>query len=165
MGEHNSDIHVTINVTNSNTTIAPVAKVAGQTIINVGNPSQVQDALLTAETLNLKLAEKSQELEQSQPSTSFDKSDDAIRLRKYCDTEKSWARYLDDIRTSKSATDLARVIVMMELSEDNLTRDESTMQSFLEIVQPLAINLKKGNTINNIRQRIYVAQGRKKDKR
>ena len=53
----------------------------------------------------------------------------------------------------------------MERSEENLTREESTMQSFLEIVQPLAISLKKGNTVNNIRQRIYAAQERKKHKK
>ena len=164
MGEHNNDIHVTINVTNSNTTIAPVAKVAGQTIINVGSPDQVKDALLTAETLNLKLAETAQESEPSQPSVPFDQSDDALRLRKYCDTEESWAKYLENIRICKSATDLAKAIVTMERSEENLTREESTMQSFLEIVQPLAISLKKGNTVNNIRQRIYAVQRRKKHK-
>ena len=51
MEEKKDGINVTINVTNSNATIAPVAKVAGQTIINVGSPDQVQDALITADEL------------------------------------------------------------------------------------------------------------------
>ena len=165
MEENRNGINVTVHIINSNATIAPVAKVAGQTIINVGTPDQVQDALVTAETLNLKLAEMSQEPEIPQQSVPFDESDDAIRLRKYCDTEESWKKYLDDIRTSKSATDLAKVIVMMEQSEENLMRDDSTKQSFLEVVQPLAIGIKKGNTISNIRQRIYDAQRRNKNKK
>lgn len=162
MEEKNNGINVTINVTNSNTTIAPIAKVAGQTIINVGSPDQVQSALLTAENLNIKLTQELKEPETSPQSVSFDESDDAIRLRKYCDTEESWKKYLDEIRTSKSATDLAKVIVMMEKSEENLLLDDSTKKSFLEVVVPLAISLEKGNTIDNIRQRVYDAQQRNK---
>lgn len=165
MEENNNGIHVTINVTNSNATIAPVAKVAGQTIISVGSPDQVQSALLTAESFNLKLAQELQKPENSPQSASFDESDDAIRLRKYCDTEASWKKYLDEIRTSKSATDLAKVIVMMEETEDNLLLDDSTKKCFLEVVVPLAVSIEKGNTIDNIRQRVYDAQQRNKKKR
>lgn len=165
MEEKKDGINVTINVTNSNATIAPVAKVAGQTIINVGSPDQVQDALITAESLNLKMAQELQEPEETPQSVPFDESDDAIRLRKYFDTEESWKKYLDDIRTSKSATDLAKVIIMMEESEDNLLKDDSTKKSFLEVVLPLAIGLEKGNTVDNIRQRVYDAQQRHKKKK
>ena len=165
MEENKNGINVTITVTNSNATIAPVAKVAGQTIINVGSPDQLETALQTAETLNLKQAETLKEADTPQQPVPFDKTDDAIRLRKYCDTDESWERYLDDIRTSKSATDLAKVIVKMEQSEENLMKDDSTKQCFLEVVQPLAINIKKGNTINNIRQRVYDAQQRYKNKK
>lgn len=140
-----SGINVTITVTNSNTTIAPVATDARMIIINGGSQEQVQSAL-----------------QQSVPS---DDNDDAIRLRKYCNSEESWKKYLDDIRTSKSATDLAKVIVMMQESEENLLKDDITKKSFLEVVQPLAIGFKKGNTIVNIRQRVYDAQQRHKKKR
>lgn len=165
MEENKNSINVTITVTNSNATIAPVAKVAGQTIINVSGPDQMQTVLQTGESLNLKLAEALKEPETLQQSVPFDKTDDAIRLRKYCDTDENWERYLDDIRTSKSATDLAKVIVMMEQSEGNLMKDDATKQCFLEVVQPLAVNIKKGNTISNIRQRVYDAQQRNKNKK
>lgn len=164
MEEKEKAINVTINVTNSPTTIAPVAKVAGQTIINVGNPDQLQAALMTAEALNQKFVETAEESEVPMQAVPLDKSDDAIRLKKYCDSDDSWKKYLDAIRTSKSATDLAIVIVMMEQSEENLTKDDSTKKSFLEVVQPLAVSLKKGNTVDNIRQRIYNAQQRNKNK-
>lgn len=164
MEEKNNGINVTINITKSTATVAPIAKVASQTIINVGSPDQVQSALQTAESLNLNLAQKLQEPEEPLQSVPFEESDDAIRLRKYCDTDESWKKYLDEIRTSKSATDIAKVIVMMEESEDNLMKDDSTKKCFLEVVVPLAISLEKGNTIDNIRQRVYDAQQRHKKK-
>jgi len=142
-----NDVSVVINVYGGNNQYIPNATESNQTVFIYSDDDSLKEFF------------------KSQKQVVNVMNDDAFRLRKYCDTDESWKRYLEEIRTCKSATDLSKVIVLMEQSEDSLLKDDTTKQRFLEIVKSLAVSIEKGNTIGNIRQRVYDAQQRVKMKR
>ena len=91
-------------------------------------------------------------------------SDNAVRLRKYVDTDENLRIYLQQIQVCETATALAQVVVNMEQQERNLLRSETTKERFIRLVLSLAPNIQRGNTVNNLRARIYDAQQRKNKK-
>ena len=162
MEEEKTPIVLNVKMDNCNVTSAPVAQHISQ-VVNVNSNSgrkttEVQTASVSQN------AETSQEpVPQHQPEQPK-VSTDAIRLRNYCDDEASWNKYLDAIRACKTATELANVVVDMERSQDKLMDNDSTKRCFLDIIVKLATGIESGNTVGNVRQRIYTAQGRKKNR-
>ena len=146
---------VNINMKDCTTTLAPAADQAIQ-VVNVYG--RADDKMPEMHTAPVAQAAGMPQEPAEEPAVSAA----AIRLRKYCDDDKSWTEFLSYIRTCKSATELAKVIVDMERSQSHLLKDDSTRQSFLDIIVSLAVGVGSGRTVGNIRQRVYDAQRRKK---
>ncbi len=78
---------------------------------------------------------------------------EALRLTLYINKERLHD-YLSQIGACQSATELARVVVDMALHEPLLDSVEIVKERFIEQILPFAVNVRKGNTVSNVRQRI-----------
>ena len=160
MEEMKGRVVVNIKMENCTTTIAPAAEQAIQ-IVNIYGDTDGKMPEMHAISIpqSSDMPQRPAEPRQTEKSRM---GDDAIRLRKYCDDDESWKKYMEYIRTCKSATELAKIIVDMAWTQNSLLQEDSTKRSFLEIVISLATEIESGRTIGNVRQRVYDAQQRKK---
>ena len=75
------------------------------------------------------------------------------RLAIYINKEKL-ADYINQIAACQSVSELAQVVVSMALQEPRLNSVEIAKERFIEQILPFAMNIKKGTSISNVRQRI-----------
>lgn len=68
--------------------------------------------------------------------------------------KESLPAFLDQIRDSNNATDLALVVVSMLDQENKLTEDVVVRSSFIQLLLPFATKITSGRSVNNIRARI-----------
>jgi len=68
--------------------------------------------------------------------------------------EECLPAYLAQIRDSRNATELAKVVVSMLNQETKLTEDVVVRSSFIQLLLPFAIKITSGRSVNNIRARI-----------
>lgn len=80
-------------------------------------------------------------------------SPEAKKLALYIGKE-SLPTFLDQIRDSNNATDLALVVVSMLDQETKLTEDVVVRSSFILLLLPFATKITSGRSVNNIRARI-----------
>lgn len=80
-------------------------------------------------------------------------SPEAKKLALYIGKE-SLPAFLDQIRDSNNATDLALVVVSMLDQENKLTEDVVVRSSFIQLLLPFATKITSGRSVNNIRARI-----------
>ena len=150
MEEKNNQANVTINISGGHNIVQPNATQA--TMIINGGKATVEEELqndipaATSETV----ADSRQAKDDNSPKL----SESAIRLHKYVDDEKRFIKYLEELQTCDSATELADVIVRMWCNENDLLDFEIKKERFIKNVLSLAPNVKTGNTVSNIRARI-----------
>jgi len=162
MEEEKASIVLNAKMENCNVTSAPVAQHISQ-VVNV-NSNSGRDTIGMQTASVSQTADYSQKLVQQHQPEQPKVGTDAIRLRNYCDDDTSWNKYQEAIRACKTATELANVVVDMERSQDKLMGNDSTKGCFLDIIVSLATGIESGRTVGNVRQRIYTAQGRKKNR-
>lgn len=137
---------ITINISGGNNQILPHATQATQNFYG-DHIADDEFRLLTSKG--------------SEAPQSSEMSEAAVRLRRYVDSDERLKTYLAEIRLCGSATELAQVIVSMQHQEPRITKEEITKERFISIVKALAPDVKKGNTVSNIRARINDALQRK----
>ena len=68
--------------------------------------------------------------------------------------EESLPAFLDQIRDSNNATELALVVVSMFDQKTKLTEEIVVRSSFIQLLLPFATKITSGRSVNNIRARI-----------
>ena len=91
--------------------------------------------------------------EAAEDSSSDADSPEARKLALYIG-EECLPAYLAQIRDSRNATELAKVVVSMLNQETKLTEDVVVRSSFIQLLLPFAIKITSGRSVNNIRARI-----------
>ena len=71
--------------------------------------------------------------------------------------------FLDKIAQCATAAELGVVVVAMVGEDNSLTEQEMVKESFIKLLQPFAVNIRKGNGVDNLRYYINEAWA-KKDK-
>ena len=71
--------------------------------------------------------------------------------------------FLDKIAQCATAAELGVVVVAMVGENNSLTEQEMVKESFIKLLQPFAVNIRKGNGVDNLRYYINEAWA-KKDK-
>lgn len=90
-----------------------------------------------------------------------DLSPDALRLQPYISNVESLRHYTARLSECRSATELAQVIVGIKDREPKITEELMVKEKFIKLLLPLAPNVTKGTTTDNIRARINDAWSRK----
>lgn len=94
-----------------------------------------------------------------------DLSPDALRLQPYISNVESLRHYMARLSECQSATELAQVIINIKDREPKITEELMVKEKFIKLLLPLAPNVTKGTTIDNIRARINDAWSRKPRKK
>ena len=69
--------------------------------------------------------------------------------------------FLDKIHRCATAAELGVVVVAMVGEDNGLTEQEMVKESFIRLLQPFAVNIRKGNGVDNLRYYINEAWARK----
>lgn len=97
--------------------------------------------------------------------TCDDLSPEALRLQPYINSVESLRRYVARLSECLTATELAQVIADIKDHEPKVTKELMVKEKFIRLLLPLAPNVTKGTTIDNIRARINDAWSRKPRKK
>lgn len=88
-------------------------------------------------------------------------SPEALSLQPYINDAESLRHYVARLSECRSATELAQVIVHIKDREPKITAELMVKEKFIKLLLPLAPNVTKGTTIDNIRARINDVWSRK----
>lgn len=81
-------------------------------------------------------------------------SPEALSLQPYINDAERLRHYVARLSECRSATELAQVIVSIKDRESKITAELMVKEKFIKLLLPLAPNVTKGTTIDNIRARI-----------
>ena len=79
---------------------------------------------------------------------------ETIRFRAYINKEEDLERYLAQIVESRTVTELAQVILVMQENELKITPEEMVKERFIRLFLPITPRITKGKSVSNIRARI-----------
>lgn len=91
--------------------------------------------------------------EAAEDSSSDADSPEARKLALYIG-EECLPAFLAQIRDSRNATELAKVVVSMLDQDSKLTEETVVKEIFIQLLLPFATNFTSGRSVNNVRARI-----------
>ena len=91
--------------------------------------------------------------EAAEDSSSDANSPEARKLALYIG-EECLPAFLAQIRDSRNATELAKVVVSMLHQDSKLTEETVVKEIFIQLLLPFATNFTSGRSVNNVRARI-----------
>ena len=91
--------------------------------------------------------------EAAEDSSSDADSPEARKLALYISKDRI-PGFLAQIRDSRNATELAKVVVFMLDQDSKLTEEAVVKEIFIQLLLPFATNFTSGRSVNNIRARI-----------
>lgn len=92
-------------------------------------------------------------------------SPDALHLQPYISNVENLRHYVARLSECQSATELAQLIVAIKDREPKITEELMVKEKFIKLLLPLAPNVVKGVTIDNVRARINDAWSKKPRKK